>query len=259
MGRGTCRGDVALTAGAHLYVSMSIVFAAFVLGFLGSAHCLGMCGPFVMGISRIGESRGRPIVSQLAYFAGKTSSYAVLGAVAGGLSGLLLAALDNFQRSFSIALGLLLVLTGIVLLARLHLFPGLEARLFGKLGDAMGVLVRRHGTPSLVTLGMLNGLLPCGLVYGAVILAATTGSIWMGALSMAAFGLATIPALALVAAGSQWLMRSRWRERFVQAGAVLILLMGLLTIARGADVMDRILPHSHGIEADAEAPSRHVH
>jgi uncharacterized protein len=239
---------------------MTLVFAGFLLGFLGSAHCIGMCGPFVVGIGRMGSAGGRPVVTQAGYYLGKTFTYSIMGAVAGGASAVILTMLDGVQRGLSLALGLMLVFTGAVLILKWRPFPSIERRLFSRLGDAMGALVRRRGVPSAVSLGALNGLLPCGLVYGAVILAATSGSVPFGAAVMVAFGLGTVPALVLVAAGSEWLLRTRWRDSLVRAGGVLILLVGLMTMARGSELMDRLMHHHENDNAGTEIDgSRHRH
>ena len=89
---------------------------------------------------------------------------------------------------------------------------------------------------ALVALGAVNGLLPCGLVYGMLAVAASSGSPGRGALTMAVFGLATLPALALVGAFGSRLRPSRrvWMQRLA---GVLIVGMGLLTVARGAQAL----------------------
>jgi uncharacterized protein len=151
----------------------------------------------------------------------------------------------------------MLVITGAVLLLRLRPFPWLERRMFSRLSDAMAALVRKRGVPSALPLGVVNGLLPCGLVYGAVMMAATTGSIVGGISVMVAFGLGTIPALVLVAAGSDWLLRTRWRNHLVSAGAVLILLAGVITMMRGSAMMERLM-HDHGTPSGSPRSMDHM-
>lgn len=221
-----------------------------------------MCGPFVVGIGRMRSAGGRPGLTQAGYYAGKTLTYAVMGAGAGGASAAVLTIFGSVQRGLTLALGLMLVFTGIVLVLRMRPFSRIEGAVFSGLGDAMGRIVRRRGIPSAVSLGALNGLLPCGLVYGAVMLAASSASVGGGASVMIAFGLGTVPALVLVTVGSDLLLRSRWRERLVRAGGVFIVLVGLLTMARGSEMMDRLM-HNHesknaGTEIDG-SQHRHSH
>lgn len=239
---------------------MTIVTAAFLLGVLGSAHCVGMCGPFAMGITRMGAARGRPARSLAAYLSGKTLTYALLGLIVGGAGALLLEAIGGLQRSISLGVGALLVLTGVIMLVGPRALSSLGSPVTAGLSRAMGHLVRRTGGPSHFLLGALNGLLPCGLVVGALLLAASTGSVWMGALTMTVFGFATVPALAVMGAGSEFLMRSRWRNQFARAGALMIVLIGLLTMARGSTFMDALMPHDHAAHGTEQVePSTHPH
>ena len=224
---------------------MSDLVAVFLIGLLGSAHCVGMCGGFALAVAQgHGGARGAQ-VHQILYYLGKTLTYALFGAVAGGLGHVIGAVFSGFQNILSIVLGLFLVGIGLGLLGVLRRFEGprFMARL-GRLPAVIGRLLKRRTHAATFGMGMLNGLLPCGLVYGVLALAAATGGPLRGALTMAVFGVATIPALYLLAMAS-FLMRPAWRMRLNQISGVLVVVLGLVTILRGTPALDPIMHLFH--------------
>lgn len=212
---------------------------AFAVGLLGSAHCVGMCGGFValLGVGGGPRDGARVAARQTAYLAGKTATYMVFGAVAGAAGGLLTGALAGAAGAVSLALGALLVAAGLALCG--VAWGGgqaIGARLAGRLSPAIGRLAGHPHPAALVGLGALNGLVPCGLVYGMLAHAATTGGAATGALTMGAFGLGTVPALALAGVfGAR--MRPERRLTVQRLAGVLMIAMGLLTAARGAQAL----------------------
>lgn len=209
---------------------MEPLVAALIAGLLGSAHCVGMCGGFValLGVGSTGSVAPR----QAAYFLGKTLTYSAFGAVAGGAGLALRASVGAFGGAVGLGLGALMVVAG---LAVCGVSVGPQrfstGRLASRLGPVVGRLVASERRGALVALGAVNGLLPCGLVYGMLAVAATSGGAAMGALTMAVFGLATVPALAVVGAMGARLRPDRrlWMQRLA---GVLVVVMGLLTVAR---------------------------
>lgn len=227
-------------------LDLSVVF---LIGLLGSAHCVGMCGGFVALLGHTGAP-GRVRHRQAAYFAGKTTAYAVLGALAGIAGGAAGIALSGFQGVLSVALGIVLVLVGLGLCGVLRRLPGaghVSSRVAARLGPTVRHLVQRDRPGALFGLGALNGLLPCGLVYGMLAKAATTGSAAGGALTLAVFGLGTVPALALVGTVGAFVPPARrlWLQR---AGGVLVVALGILTIARTAAALALSVPVGSGGE-----------
>ena len=204
----------------------------FTLGLLGSAHCVGMCGGFVALLGA--GSQGNAAPRQGAYFAGKTATYAAFGALAGAAGASLTDLFGALGGTLSVALGSLMVVTGAAVCGlawRGASAPG--AHVAARLGPAIGRLVQSGSLASIAGLGALNGLLPCGLVYGMLAIAAASGSAGGGALTMAVFGLATVPALALTGwLGSRLRPQNRlWMQR---VAGVLVIAIGVLTVARGA-------------------------
>jgi sulfite exporter TauE/SafE len=207
-----------------------VIGALFLLGLAGSlTHCIGMCGPFVLGqvANRLDRS-GTPHISEFArlraaalmpYHLGRLTTYSVLGAIAAGVAATVVT-LTGFNEFLAVmlAIGALLMLAaalghlgigGFAAPQRLlHLLRPLFARPSGLRGYALGLIL---------------GLLPCGLVYGALTLAGATGSPVLGALAMAAFGAGTMPML-MVAGFSGAALARRWQAqlRFVTAPLLLL-------------------------------------
>lgn len=232
------------------------LLAIFLVGLLGSAHCVGMCGGFVVAIAQVNGSSARRLqLHQTVYYLGKTLTYAVLGALAGAFGAAVGALLSGAQQLLSIGLGVFLVLVGLGLVGMLRRFAGPVglARL-PILTNAIGRMLRRRSRGATFSLGLLNGLLPCGLVYAMMAMAAATGRPAMGALTMAVFGLSTIPALYLVAITS-FLLRPAWRARLQMVSGVLVIAIGLLTIVRGTPALDAAMQQFHG---DHHAPAERV-
>ena len=197
------------------------------LGLLvGFGHCIGMCSPFVLFVSRryVLPRAGRSAVltAQAWYTAGRIATYAALGAAAGALGGVVQMAgtLVGLQRAASIVAGAVLVLWALVALS--DLVPRLDTggTLFARASGALKGRVPGH--PFLI--GLFLGLLPCGPLYSAFIAAAARGGARHGAAALALFGLGTAPALLGVSIADDLLLRNR---AFVnRLSQVLLLVMG---------------------------------
>ena len=205
----------------------------FLTGLLGStSHCLGMCGPLViLAGGRFPRQGLRSVPYHLLYHLSKAAVYAVLGLVIGGLGKLFFdAANGNLTGLVSVVLGLAVIFSG---LAYLGLLGSGEITLVGKLWSrAARQLSRLTGIARAAALGGLNGLLPCGLVYSALLIAAASGSPVMGASGMFVFGLGTMPGLVILGAGAGW-VSLKARAVLRQVGGVFVLLVGLQLMLRG--------------------------
>lgn len=172
-----------------------LFYTAFLMGLLGSLHCVGMCGPIALALPQCQASHGALLLSRLLYNLGRIATYTVLGLVVGLLGkGLVLAGL---QQGVSIGLGLLILLAMFAPRALTYRLEriGPMSRLLAFLKRSFGALFRGRGRLTFVWIGLLNGLLPCGLVYLALAGAIATGEIAGGMLYMALFGLGTLPML----------------------------------------------------------------
>jgi uncharacterized protein len=200
--------------------------AAFILGLAGSLHCAGMCGPLVLMTPVVGRTRGAFLASRLLYHAGRISTYAAIGLIFGAVGESV--AFAGFQRWLSIAAGVSM------LLALIAAGP-LKAQLWRmplKLKAAFGSFLRQPSIASILGLGAINGLLPCGLVYmaGAASIAAggALSSIWY----MLAFGLGTLPVMLSISLARRRLdfMSRPWLQKLAPITAGIV---ALLLIARG--------------------------
>lgn len=204
------------------------LWTAFLLGLLGSLHCAGMCGPLALALPGVGGSRAGYLLGRFAYNAGRLVTYCLLGLVFGLVGKTLL--LAGVQRWVSLGLGLALL---VGLFASHQLLRWLPlTRGVGLLKASMASVLRRRSIEALGVLGLLNGLLPCGLVYVACAGATATGGILGGAAYMALFGLGTVPMmLAISLSGS--LVPAPVRLRLLKAVPVGVFLMAGLLILRG--------------------------
>ncbi|GAB5518464.1 MAG: sulfite exporter TauE/SafE family protein [Rhodothermales bacterium] len=223
----------------------------FVLGLLGSVHCAGMCGGFVIALTHAPGSNLSAKAAHAWYYTGKTTTYMLLGALAGGFGAGLTAVLGPLQTGLSITLALAMMIVGLSLLGWLRKLPGA----FGLgnaawLSSAIGRVLQRRGWQGAAGLGFLNGLLPCALVYGLLVKATTTGTVFGGAVTMGVFGLATIPALVLTERMA-WASRGLWRTRANQLAAILLILFGTITLLRATP----LLHAGHGEHAMTDATS----
>ena len=208
------------------------LWTAVTMGLVGSLHCVGMCGPIALALPYSGDSRLGMAWSVLNYNLGRVLTYTVLGLIVGLFGqGLVLAGLQSY---FSLALGILFLLAAVFSinlegkLLRLGWLKELNSWVKIKLAGVLG-----DGRPAnLLYIGLLNGLLPCGLVYMAIAGAVTTPNLLSSSLFMALFGLGTLPLMLLTAVSGQFISRN-WRRRLRRLTPVLLAAFAILFIMRG--------------------------
>jgi sulfite exporter TauE/SafE len=215
----------------------------FLSGLLGSlGHCLGMCGPLVMMVSARSQVSGTArFFRYLLYHGARITVYAGLGIAAGSLGSLMGANghLGRLSGIVSLVLGLGVVLLGLGYLGWLPL-----GRLEGSsawLSRAMSRALRQGGLKGIATLGALNGFLPCGLVYSALLTAAARGGPLASGAAMMVFGAGTLPALLVVGVGAGTLGMGV-RRAFSRIAGFLILLIGCQLVLRGLAGLG-LVPH----------------
>ena len=174
-------------------------FALFLIGLLGGAHCVGMCGGIVSALSLGAGSR---LSVHLAYNAGRIVSYAAAGALAGalGAASLILAGQLPLRIGLYVLANLMLVALGLYLMGFTRVLSFVEVlgrRLWRRLQPLTRRFVPVRSVAQAFPLGLLWGWLPCGLVYSALVTALTSGSPLRGAMMMLAFGAGTLPNLLL--------------------------------------------------------------
>ena len=219
----------------------------FVAGLAGSMHCVGMCGGFACALAPDPRGRAATLRRHLAYNGARVFTYCFLGAVAGWIGGELLA--SPAQRLLAIVSGALMVFFGLQFFGW---FPRGAALPSGTIGivdtSALRAVLKSPRRTAPLAFGVLNGLLPCPLVYAFAAQAASSGGALPGLGVMLAFGLGTFPAMLAMGGAGAWVRAgptggARWRLQGVRAAGAFIVLLGMITLARGVLPMSA---HVHG-------------
>jgi len=204
--------------------------AALMLGFVGGLHCVGMCGPLVLALPKnAAHSRWQYWLGRLTYNSGRVVTYALMGAVAGAVGQVV--SLAGYQTVLSLVLGTLLILSFFLPFSRIGL--GISNSTIWK--KSLGALFRKKSFSALAGIGLLNGFLPCGLVYAALAGAAGTGTILSGVIFMTLFGIATAPALLAVAMVNR-IKRFDHTRLVRKALPAAALILGFLLVLRGLNL-----------------------
>jgi len=204
-------------------------------GMLGAAHCLGMCGPFALAVGAAAPTWRANLWRQGWYSAGRVFTYAVLGSAAafGGrwLTGRL-GLWANIPAVLALVAGVVLVVQGL-LAAGVLPKKGVSGIAACPGAAALKALLGGRATSDVFLAGLFTGLLPCGLLYGMLALAASTGSVLAGLATMVIFGLGTVPAMIAAGLGGS-VLGVATRRRIHAVAAWCLVLTGLVSLARGA-------------------------
>lgn len=212
----------------------ALIIAALGLGLGTSLHCIGMCGPIAFSLGLGTEVKLHSILKNLTYQAGRICTYTLLGAILGAIGqGVSFAGL---QKYLSILVGILMIL--MVFMPR-NLTSAKPNQWIGRrliqLKSALAHFIQRKSYSSLFITGVLNGFLPCGMVYIALAAALGVGNIWGSSLFMSLFGLGTVPLMFLaVLFGS--VVSVGIRNKILKFLPVLTIIIGLLFIIRGLEL-----------------------
>lgn len=213
----------------------ALLGALLLTGFVGSfGHCLGMCGPLlVLAGARFPKQGVASTPYHVIYHIGRILVYTLLGFIFGALGGAMekLAAVAKIPGIVSLVIGVIVVILGLSYLGWLpFLKRSIEPN--GWWQRVIKKTMQTTGWIGAFTLGLLNGILPCGLVYQSLFIAGGTGSPWIGALGMFLFGMATLPALVIFGVGAQ-LISTSVRKWLFWIGGVFVIIIGVLLILRG--------------------------
>ena len=202
-----------------------MIYAAFILGFAGSLHCLGMCGPLALALPGGNRRWGPLLASRLLYNVGRIITYSLIGLVMGALGHFV--SFAGFQQGLSLVIGAALLL-GLVF----YRHAVFAQKLVGVVQQKVAALLRVEHSAVLLPIGLLNGLLPCGLVYAAAAASVLQGGVLAGGLFMLAFGLGTLPMMLAVSMAPRLfgLHRMPWAQK---ALPVALLVTGSLLMLRG--------------------------
>jgi len=225
----------------------TLLGAAFLVGFLGSLHCVGMCGGLVTTLAM--SQKRTWWTGLISYQMGRILTYTFLGLLA-GMMGMVITQVTWFadvQRGLTLFAGSLMILFGFTLAGWL---PDPLVKIMSQLSRVVGLskwiyaATNSRMPMSWFMVGLFNGLLPCGLVYAGLALSLTSGSIGLSAAMMLAFGLGTVPAMMFVPV----VLKSaspKARGWVLKIAAILLILMGAFTMIRGSALMHSMHDMDH--------------
>ncbi len=198
-------------------------FALFVIGLLTSVHCIAMCGGLNLAQS-ISSGNIKPLRRSILYNLGRLSSYTLIGGIMGFIG-------EKATITLQVRGVIGLIAGGFMLLMGINMLGGisLSVRPFPRLSGKLSTKIQSVGKHSSFATGLANGLMPCGPLQSMQVYAIASGSMLTGALSMFSFCLGTIPLVFAfgLAAG---MLKMRWRQRMLQVGSVLLVIMGIFMI-----------------------------
>ena len=207
-------------------------YTAFIFGLISSLHCVGMCGPIAMMLPVDRTNEVKKIAQIITYQLGRISAYATIGFIFGLFGkGFFIA---GFQQQLSITVGIVMILFVVVptkIVANYN-FSKPIFKLISKLKTALGSQFKNKSYSSLFIIGLLNGFLPCGMVYVALFGAIAMQSPILGSFYMILFGMGTIPLMSLVVYSNAFLSASI-RNKIQKAIPIAAVFIGILFILRG--------------------------
>jgi len=214
---------------------MELIIAALIMGFAGSFHCVGMCGPIAFALPLNRASNLTKVVGILFYNFGRISTYVILGSLLGVFGkGLKLAGILQYV---SITIGILIIVSVVLpsLLKKISFTSVFYLKFNNWVKNKLGKFLVKKSNTSLLILGLLNGLLPCGLVWIAMVSSITYGGVGSGALFMLLFGLGTFPMMFALPYFSSSISNAL-RTKMTKAIPYVLVLFGILFILRGLNL-----------------------
>ena len=237
-----------------------VYLTAFLLGFLGSFHCVGMCGPIAMSLPAVGSNKWALIAGKFIYNTGRIITYSLMGLVVGLIGHRF--AMAGFQKYLSVGAGVLILLSvGLFAFGNQHrpnVFNSWLLQYTSKIKALFRQLFGLRSHATLLGIGMVNGLLPCGFVYLALAGAlADGGGLQLfgvnlsGMVYMLCFGLGTLPAMLSLSLFGGFL-GSRFKGGIRRATPYIAIIVALFLIYRGFAI------HQHDCCRDVAPVSRTV-
>lgn len=213
---------------------MEIIYTALGLGLLTGFHCVGMCGPIALVLPLNNKTLGTKLLSALLYNIGRTVTYASMGAVFGIIgAGFSLA---GFQKWISIFMGAFMIASVVFPKINQMLYQGSgDSKFMNSIKKQLAKYFQQASYKSLFITGLLNGLLPCGMVYMAIAGAIAVGTLQGSILFMAFFGLGTIPMMFLMSMIGNF--ASLKLKHFInKIIPIVVIIVGSLFILRGLEL-----------------------
>ena len=209
-----------------------MLYSAFIFGLISSFHCIGMCGPIAMMLPVDRSNEAKKITQIITYHIGKLTAYGTLGLIFGLLGRSFY--LAGMQQQLSIIVGILMILVAIIperIFAKYN-FSKPVYKVITKVKSSLGQQFKNKSYKSLFTIGLLNGFLPCGMVYVALFGAIAMQNVSLGIGYMILFGIGTIPMMVAVVYASG-LISFSFRGTIQKAIPLVAVIIGMLFIIRG--------------------------
>lgn len=209
-----------------------MLWSAIIFGLLGSFHCVGMCGPiaFMLPVDRTNSFRKITQIST--YHFGRILAYSIIGLFFGLIGKSLY--IFGFQQQLSIAIGVLMIIVVLIPAQTFNKYNFSKPIyiLISKVKSSLGQALKKKTADTFLTIGFLNGFLPCGLVYMAVFASLAMESTLESSMYMALFGLGTIPLMTTAIYVGKFL-NTTIKQRIQKAIPIFVVVIGLLFILRG--------------------------
>jgi uncharacterized protein len=209
-----------------------MLYSAFILGIISSLHCIGMCGPIAMMLPVDHKNETKKAAQIITYQLGRLSAYASIGLIFGLLGrGLLIA---GIQQNMSIFIGIAMISIALVpekTFAKYN-FSKPVYKIISKVKSSLGNQFKNKSYQSIFTIGLLNGFLPCGMVYTALFGAIAMQSASFGIIYMLLFGLGTVPLMTIVVYINS-LIKLPFRNKIQKIIPYAAIIIGALFILRG--------------------------
>lgn len=211
-------------------------WTALIMGITGSLHCAGMCSPLALAAT----ANGKAMRNRAIYNAGRVLTYAILGLLLGALGSLV--PFNHFRNVLTAALGIsLLILACLGMTSvRVPFIHPMLSKVVVRLKSIFSVVLQHRSPSAMFLLGMLNGILPCGLTFAALLVALSVGP-WNAALFMMVFGLGTLPVMLGFTGGLHYVVK-RFNVSLPKMAAILLFVSGCL-------LLTRVVVHQHDAAA----------
>jgi hypothetical protein len=230
-----------------------MLYSALIFGLISSFHCIGMCGPIAMMLPVDHKNPTKKALQILTYQLGRLTAYSTLGLLFGLMGrGLFLA---GMQQRMSIAVGIMMIAIVLIperIFAKYN-FSKPVYKLISKVKTSLGSQFKRKTPDALFTIGLLNGFLPCGLVYAALFGAIAMQNVGLGITYMFLYGLGTIPLMSAVVYVSNFLTVP-FRNKLQKIIPIVTVIIGTLFILRGMGLgIANVSPSSLNLFVQANA------
>ena len=209
-----------------------MLYTAFILGLLGSFHCIGMCGPIAFALPLDRSSTSKMVFQNFLYHLGRLITYALIGVLFGLIGrGLFISGL---QQRLSILMGVIMIASVLIPVQFFNKFNVTKPlyKVIAQVKKQLGLYLNKKTNKSIFLIGFFNGFLPCGLVYMALVGAIATSSVLQGSIYMFLFGIGTVPMMSLAVFTGN-ILKVSIRNKIQKVIPVFVVIIGLLFILRG--------------------------